>query len=292
MSRMDYREFFRRQFEEISSTFDFEGRVDNDPIRYTRSFSDIRDREASALIASAFAYGNVNLIIKTLDNIFKKIGEKPSEFLKTLDLKKSEIFDGFYYRFNNADDLKTLLWSIGKIQVEWGSLENLFLEGYKKNGENFTGGLELFSGTFLRLSENSPFPHQKNFNYLFPTPSKGSPCKRLCLFLRWMNRSDNVDPGGWSGVKKSDLIIPLDTHIARIGRYLGFTSRKNADWKMAVEITDALKEIDPEDPLKYDFVLCHLGISGECPRKFDPEKCSLCVIRDMCVREPSKPDYK
>jgi uncharacterized protein (TIGR02757 family) len=239
------------------------------------------------LIASSFAYGNVNLILKTLEGIFEKFDSNPSDFLKKWNTQKASLFDEFYYRFNNADDLKTLLWSIGKVQQEWGSLENLFLEGYSHNDNqnrgNFAAGLEHFSSTFNRLAQSSPYQNRKNFAYFFPSPSKGSPCKRLCLFMRWMNRTDNVDPGGWKGVNKSDLIIPLDTHIARIGRYLGFTSRRNADWKMAAEITHSLKLIDPDDPLKYDFVLCHLGISGECPGKFNPEKCSLCVLRNMCT---------
>jgi uncharacterized protein (TIGR02757 family) len=283
----EYKKIFREKLDKISSKFNFAERIDNDPVCYVRRFKNIDDRETAGLISSAFAYGNVNIIIKTLGRIFNHLGSSPSDFLKNRSRKQFSIFDDFYYRFNNSDDLKTLLWTIGEIQIEWGSLETLFLKGYKQdskaNGGNFAAGLEHFSSAFNNLAKKSPYTNRKNFEYFFPFPSKGSPCKRLCLFMRWMNRSDNVDPGGWKGVNLSDLIIPLDTHIARIGKYLGFTKRKNADWRMAVEITESLKAIDPEDPLKYDFVLCHMGISGECPRKFDPEKCDLCILKNMCI---------
>jgi uncharacterized protein (TIGR02757 family) len=96
--------------------------------------------------------------------------------------------------------------------------------------------------------------------FMFPLPEKGSSCKRMNLFLRWMVRKDELDFGLWKGITTDKLIIPVDTHVARICTELGLTSRKNVSWKMAEEITDNLKEFDPVDPVKYDFAICHIGM--------------------------------
>ncbi|MDP2277151.1 MAG: TIGR02757 family protein [Nitrospirota bacterium] len=113
----------------------------------------------------------------------------------------------------------------------------------------------------------------------FPSPSKGSACKRMNLFLRWMIRQRDIDFGIWKGIPENKLVIPLDTHIAKISKCLGFTKRKSQDWKMAVEITDALKKLDSDDPLKYDFAMCHYGISGLCGPEFN--KCDKCIFKNL-----------
>ena len=113
---------------------------------------------------------------------------------------------------------------------------------------------------------------------LFPSPDKGSACKRPNLFLRWMVRTQDVDFGIWDRIPPSKLIIPLDTHIAKIARCIGLTKRTSSDWKTAKEITDSLKKFDPEDPLKYDFALCHHGISGLCKGGKSESSCSSCFF--------------
>jgi uncharacterized protein (TIGR02757 family) len=112
----------------------------------------------------------------------------------------------------------------------------------------------------------------------FSSPVNGSACKRANLFLRWMVRDRDIDFGIWKKIPKNKLVIPLDTHIAKISRCLGFTKRKTQDWKMALEVTHALKKLDPEDPLKYDFALCHHGISGVCKGMRGKERCEGCVF--------------
>jgi len=119
--------------------------------------------------------------------------------------------------------------------------------------------------------------HPHGMMHFFPTPAKGSACKRMNLFLRWMVRDRDIDFGIWKGIPKNKLVIPLDTHIARISRCLGFTMRRSADWKAAVEITNALKQFDPDDPVKYDFALCHHGIAGMCA-KGDVRLCTGCIF--------------
>lgn len=270
--------------------FDFESRIKNDPVKFVKTYKEPADIEVAGLVASALAYGGVSTILKDLAKIFKVLGNSPAEFADNKVLKEKSRLDGFYHRFNNSDDLLTLLWSAGQIRKKYGSLNALFLKGYKKKKSSddrpensMEKGIEHFSSVFLSLAESSPFKNKKKFSFFFPRPSGGSACKRLCLFLRWMVREDRVDPGGWKGVNKSDLIIPVDTHIVRITSHFALTGRKDSSWKTALEITENLKKICPEDPIKYDFVLCHTGISGDCPQKTNKEKCSKCNFYRICL---------
>jgi uncharacterized protein (TIGR02757 family) len=117
--------------------------------------------------------------------------------------------------------------------------------------------------------------------YFFPRPSGGSACKRINLFLRWMVRKDAVDPGGWTGVHPRQLIVPLDTHTIRAGRCLRLTRRVTPGWKMAADITDALRRLDPDDPVRYDFALCHLSMMGACG--YGTRRGSTqCPLRPVC----------
>jgi len=120
--------------------------------------------------------------------------------------------------------------------------------------------------------------HPSGMTQFFPSPAKGSACKRINLFLRWMVRDKDIDFGLWRSIPANRLVIPLDIHIARISRCLGFTKRASADWKAAIEITEALKKLDPADPLKYDFALCHHGISGVCRGRNNPG-CRDCALK-------------
>jgi len=118
----------------------------------------------------------------------------------------------------------------------------------------------------------------------FSSPEKGSACKRFNLYLRWMvRREGGLDFGLWTSIPPAALVIPLDTHVARIAGLMGLTRRRTADWKMALEVTDALRRLDPLDPVKYDFALCRLGILEYCPRRVDPVKCAACLIRPACT---------
>ncbi|MBI1884102.1 MAG: DUF2400 family protein [Chlamydiae bacterium] len=148
--------------------------------------------------------------------------------------------------------------------------------------------LSLFVDGFLN-QEVSPFypsgllPQDSPVRFFLPNPKDGSTCKRLNLFLRWMVRGpDTIDLGLWREVSPSDLIIPLDTHVARISRYLGLSSSITYAWKVSCEITQNLKRLDSRDPIKYDFALCHLGISGDCPSRPDLDKCEPCMLRPIC----------
>ena len=192
---------------------------------------------------------------------------------------------GIKYRFSRSEDIVLFLRAIGEALRQHGSLENLFLAGFDGEGTDLRVPLARFT-TLLRsfavsVSRKSKLSH--GFQHLIPDAGNGSALKRLLLFLRWVVRpEDGIDLGLWSGVPPSSLVIPLDTHVFRIGGYLGLTRRRSQGWAAAREITDCLKRIDPADPLRFDFPLCHLGMSGACPLRPDPEKCAACPLSDAC----------
>jgi len=217
--------------------------VNPDPLIFLYDYEDIKDREIAGLIASSLAYGRVAQILISVRKILGPMNGNPHDFILSHEKKDFEkIYAGFKHRFTDSNDIVKLLTGVKKTLAEYENLENLYLQGVEK----FTD--------FINDSRKS---------YLLPSPADGSACKRLNLFLRWMVRSDNVDPGGWSKASRSDLVIPLDTHMFKAAKILGFTQRKSADYKTALEITENFRKISPNDPVKYDFALTRLGIRDD-----------------------------
>ena len=229
--------------------------VHPDPLEFLYRYDDMRDREIVGLIASSLAYGRVMQILKSVDRVLEKMEPSPHRFLleKGPDLLKDS-FNGFKHRFTTGSEIAGLLSAAGKMIKDSGSLNAAFLDGYNSDDDN-TGTASLnFCENFSILSKNSCCS-------LIPSHMGGSAFKRLNLFLRWMIRSDSVDPGGWEGIPASKLIIPLDTHMHRISILLGLTERKQADIKTAIEITESFKIIEKNDPIRYDFALTRIGIN-------------------------------
>lgn len=192
-------------------------------------------------------------IIRTVEKILELIGP-PRRFIASASHQKTQnIFKDFKYRFTTGAELATLMMGIKKVIGDHGSLQECFLKGYTPLDENITGGL-----SFLVDELSSVFCGRPRS--LLPNPKAGSSCKRLNLFLRWMVRRDDVDPGGWDEVSPSKLIVPMDVHMGRIARSLKLTTRKQSDMKAALEVTEAFKRIEPDDPVRYDFCLTRLGI--------------------------------
>ncbi len=231
--------------------------IEPDPLQFPHKFSDEKDIEVMAFIASIFAYGNVTQIIKSLNKFLLIAENKPHNFI--INFKKSHK-KYFIHRFYSEADVQKLLILLQIVYNENGSLKNLFLTGYERNHENLKNAITHFSNFFLKKSKTESGVLSRGIKFMFPLPEKGSACKRMNLFLRWMVRKDELDFGLWSEISTSKLIIPVDTHIARICRQLKLTKRKNVSWKMAEEITENLKQFDPDDPVKYDFTLCHIGM--------------------------------
>lgn len=226
-----------------------------DPLEFLFRYPRPRDREIVALMASALAYGRVSQILVSIAKALDPLGSSPYFSLKSMTKRRliQSYFD-FRHRFTSGREMATLLWGIRKVVMQYGSLQACFLSGMKVNDETVLPGLSRFVRE-LRLKE-----HRRCRNTLLPNPERGSACKRLNLFMRWMVRKDAVDPGGWDGVPSSKLVIPLDTHMFKMSRFLNLTDRRRPDMTAALSITKAFRVCRPEDPVRYDFALTRLGI--------------------------------
>lgn len=241
--------------------------VHPDPLEYLYSYGDPRDRELVGLIASSLAYGRVAQILKSVSSVLEPMGPSPHAFLlnSSPGLLKS-MFRNFKHRFSTGDELLALLQGAGKALVDYGSLEECFLTGLGEQDDTVFPALCHFVKALGVGETGSP-------NSLLPLPERGSACKRLNLFMRWMVRKDDVDPGGWKRVPRSKLIIPLDTHMHKIGLALGLTRRRQADMRTAIEVTRAFQGFSPDDPVRYDFVLTRLGIREDMDLNRFIEEC-------------------
>ncbi|MBN2655093.1 MAG: TIGR02757 family protein [Nitrospirae bacterium] len=261
----------KKSLDRLYAEYDFAGRIKHDPIEFPSSYKSPQDIEAAGFIASCFAYGKVALFKPVVAGILAVMGRSPYNFLLNFDMRRdSALFNGARYRFNSEKDLTTLLAALAKAYKKYGNLNLLFREHFRESDADIGSGLEGMIRELIKISRSS----SSGFLQFLPLPSAGSACKRMNLFLRWMIRDKDIDFGIWKGIPKDRLIIPLDTHVARISLCIGLTKRKSADWKTAVEITSELKKIDPDDPLKYDFALCHQGISRVCEKS----NCKSCKL--------------
>ena len=239
-----------------------------DPVQFVYLYKDANSSEIVGFISSALAYGRVEIIINSLQKIFTLLGNDISGRIIHDTESLEKLFLGFKHRFNTGGDLAVLLLSLGEIVKKKKTLKNLFIECWNRNKGDIRNTEIDFIGFIKNIAEHIRI--KKNIkteylHYLLASPEKNSACKRLNLFLKWMIRRDEIDPGIWADdlahIRKH-LIIPLDTHIAACARKSGLTTRKSNDWRTAVEITESLKKFEPEDPLKYDFAICHLGMDN------------------------------
>lgn len=273
----------KQTLERFYREYDFKGRLLHDPIELPHRYERPEDIEAAGIIASCLAYGKVKLFKPVIEKILSGMGKSPHSFLMDLDVRKQKHFITCKYRFNEPADILCLLFIMHVILKSHSTLKMAFLKHYRRDDPNTGGAIAGFVGEAMAI-DTSPVYGKSIKPYgltqFFPSPEKGGACKRINLFLRWMIRDRDIDFGIWKDIPKDKLVIPLDIHIARISRCLGFTRRTTSDWKTAVEITESLKRLDPEDPLKYDFALCHHGISGLCnPR--DRSGCKGCAFSGL-----------
>jgi uncharacterized protein (TIGR02757 family) len=237
--------------------------ISPDPLQFLHLFSREEDIELMGFIASIFAYGNVKQIINTLDKFLLISKSKPYEFVMNFNKSGSKIkIKGMKHRFYTDGDIQNLLSALNNICRQKGSLKNLFMENFDVGEKNIKNGLSLFSKQMIYDIKNRTKSDKisQGVRFMFPLPELGSACKRMNLFLRWMVRKDELDFGLWDEITANKLVIPVDTHVARICKSLKLTTYKNVSWKMAEEITENLKKYDRDDPVKYDFAICHIGM--------------------------------
>ncbi len=242
-----------QRFEKMYGTYNRKEFIHPDPLEYVLRFEDPADQEVAGLIASGLAYGRVGHILKSLEKIFDVL-KRPSTDLETMSRNDLlETFGSFRHRWTTGEELVHLLRGMAILREEHGSLENCFLLGSGASDQDVIPALVSFVAK-LRLASG------RRDSSMLACPSMGSACKRMFLYLRWMVRRDEVDPGPWTRVSSSQLIVPMDVHMHRVSRQLGLTSRKQADLKSALEVTDFFRGLVPEDPVRYDFALTRPGI--------------------------------
>jgi len=248
----------RKRLDELYTRYHHRALVHPDPLEFLYDYHDPRDKEVVGLIASSLAYGRVAQILKSVSGVLERMNPSPCAFL--LDSPSNSIrrtFARFKHRFTTGEDLAYMLLDAKGIIERYGSLYACFMACFNDHEDTVLPALSAFVKQFnASSSTNGKFS-------LLPSPNKGSACKRLNLFLRWMVRRDRVDPGGWQSIPVSKLIVPLDTHMHRICLRLHLTKRRQADLRTAVDITHAFRRIVPEDPVRYDFVITRLGIRND-----------------------------
>lgn len=241
----------KSKLEQIYSAYNRKQYVDPDPLLFLYNYPDVRDREIAGMIASSLAYGRVTMIMQAVSMVLEKMGPDLRGFVMNADQKNiAEMFQGFKYRFAAGDHITALIMGLQATIEEYGSLGACFT----KNRGDETDLSEGLARIRTRVMRSGGAGH------LLADPGKVSACKRSHLFLRWMVRKDQVDPGGWSHVPASALTCPVDVHMFKIGHMLGFTKRRSADRMCAAQITEGFRRISPEDPVKYDFCLTRFGI--------------------------------
>lgn len=231
--------------------------IQADPISIPHRFSQKQDIEIAALFAATLAWGQRTTILNNLNRLMECMDHAPFEFVKNhteTDLRKML---GFVHRTFNDTDLLFFIDALRRLYNLHSSLEDVFSQGMKPTDTTVEGALIHFNRSFFNA------PHLSRTEKHVSTPEKKSACKRMNLFLRWMVRYDenSVDFGIWKSINPSQLLCPLDVHVHRTATALGILHRKQADWQATLELTAKLRELDPKDPVKYDYAL--FGISVE-----------------------------
>jgi len=273
----------------LYTAFDIDHAV-SDPIWIVRRFPRAADREIVAFCAAALAFGRVQSILNSIEALLQVMGPRPAEFVRHFEpIRDGRPLRPLVHRWIRGVDLVALLWVLRQMLERSGTLEGFFTDGHPRDAVTVREGLESFSTRAMALDLGAAYgrvPDRPGVAYFFSRPSSGGACKRLNLFLRWVVRRDRVDLGLWTRVHPSQLIVPLDTHVIRVGRCLRLTQKKTAGWRMAEDITQALRQLDPDDPVRYDFAICHLGMMEACGAG-NVRADSRCPLRGMC--RPGRP---
>ena len=255
-----------------------------DPVHLVRRHPAAADREVVGFCAAGLAFGRVAAVLESIEAVLAVLGPRPAAFVRRFDpARDAEALRPFVHRWIRGVDVAALLWVLRRMLEASGSIERFFLEGDDPSAPDVGPGLDRFAARALAVDLARVYrgDARRRVAWFFPRPAGGSACKRLNLFLRWMVRRDAVDLGTWSGLPASRLVVPLDTHVIRVGRCLRLTRYRSPGWAMAREITDSLRQLDPADPVRYDFALCHLGMMDACG--FDrPQGDDRCPLRSVC----------
>jgi uncharacterized protein (TIGR02757 family) len=269
--------------DEVRARCDHDDRRRNDPVEFVHRYADPADQELVALVASALAFGNVKALRAKIEDALGRIG--PGVALAADDPQAlAARLRGWKHRVYRDRDLTRLLVGARLVQRREGSLGAALAREIARTGE-LRAALSAWVGAIRTaggLDADDGDEGGRGGAHILADPQKGSAVKRLMLLLRWMVRpADGVDLGVWP-ISPALLLIPVDTHIHKLSNNLDLTRRRDVSWRTAEEITRALRQLDPRDPVKYDFSLCHLGMLQRCPSRRDPARCEGCGIQSVC----------
>ena len=277
------RDELKRRLDDLYTSYNYADSA-ADPIQLVRRFADPADREVAGFCAAALAFGRVGSVLQSIDRLFAVMGPSPAAYIRRFDpVRGRRELEPIVHRWTRGDDLAALTLILQRMLAK-GSIERFFLDGYDPREADLSAALESFSRRALETDLRPVYGRRRprpGVGYFFSRPSCGGACKRLNLFLRWMVRRDAVDFGIWTDVSPAKLIVPLDTHVIRVGRCLRLTRYASPGWKMAADITASLRALDPDDPVKYDFSLCHLGMADMCGFN-RAKRDSQCPLRGLC----------
>ena len=260
-----------------------------DPIQIVRRFERPDDREVVAFVAAALAFGRVSSVLQSIERVLAIMGPWPAAYVRRFDpSRQAAAFTPVVHRWTKGADIAALVWIMQHMIGRSGSIEQFFVAGDDPAADDVGAAIDSLSARALQVDLKPVYGRvprstrsRPGVSYFFPCSAAGSGCKRMNLFLRWMIRKDALDLGVWRGVSPARLVVPLDTHVIRVGRCLGLTSYTSPGWRMARDITASLRRLDPADPVKYDFALCHLGMMNACG--FNRAQAdSQCPLRGAC----------
>ena len=255
-----------------------------DPLQFMYRYERAEDMEIVGLLSAVLAYGRVAQIGKSVTKLLDMMGDSPYEYVMGFGKKGQKELSGFKHRFTTGEDIADLLGLLKKVIKKYGSIEGFFLAGYSSSDENILAGLTRFcDGLAEMYAAGHGGQESSGLKYLLASPTRGSACKRMNLFLRWMVRDDDVDSGLWKGIDKAKLIVPMDVHMSRLCKILGLYEQKTVSLRAAVDVTRGFAAIEPSDPVKYDFCLSRIGIVENCDGKLS-DRCKVCELFGYCKK--------
>ena len=270
----------KTRLDALCACYDTAGALDLDPLSVALAYADPLDREVAAFAAAHLAYGRVAPMLRAVRAGLSPLGPRPAAWLRghagpEANRELRQALTNWTWRFHTGDDLAAWLLAWRRLDQESGAgLEAHLLPRADEDAD------AALSRVVQRLRADLPATYGLRFS--LPDPLEGAACKRWRMFLRWMARAGWPDLGLWTRYPQDQLVIPLDTHVARVSRFIGLSARATPDGRMAREITEALRRIDPDDPLRYDFALSHLGILGDCPGVRRKATCAACPLYPVC----------
>jgi uncharacterized protein (TIGR02757 family) len=240
--------------------------VQHDPVQFMHAFEEKKDREIAGFLASILAWGRRDIVIDKTDDLLHRMGYDPYQYIIKYNPGRSADFRGFKHRTFKPIDIHGILSSLNVIYSRYDDFEHFWSACHRLAMSSGRDVVSVFHDSFLSISDEIASRTHKHIS----NPANNSPAKRLYMFLRWTIRKNSpVDTGIWNFIPASELLMPLDVHVARQSRRLGLLTRKSNDWKAVKELTDVFRLLDPDDPVRYDFALFGVGALGyELPKRF------------------------